>query len=354
MPTTFIGEQFSLKDPWGRQDHAIVDSVQAQVDQKFNGHKNLIITTTWFGEQFQSLAWNQVQALIKQEEKFENLFWLAPVDPLCMLPEDFQKIEKALGVGNSYYIGTSINNEYEFNTGAIACLEDFPAYPLEDLYPTEFKYVYLCYNRKPKLHRVNLVNLLLDNRLEDRGVITLGETVDTYDITESADYRGSIKIDDHPENYTRDGFYNLITGFGGVPYDLTSLGRLDIWQQHFLNIVSESEYREWDNRFVTEKTWKPIIGLRPFVINGQIKIYQWLRNNGFKTFNHYFSVDLENSIDEQVQPAIVEVVKFLVNKDTAELHSMYQDMLPDLEHNRARFFEFAQEQKIKLGNLFND
>jgi hypothetical protein len=308
--------------------------------------------TTWFGPQFDKLdPWRQVQDLIDQNEIFDNLFWVSPVDPLCVLEDEMQGIEQALKAKNIYRIGTGFNSRYEFNTGAICCLDDFPDYNRSDLLPKNFDWIYICYNRKPKPHRINLVNHLLDANLQDRGIITLGEPVSHYDVTEGADYRGAIKIHD-PQDYTRNGFYNLFTDFGGVPYDLTSLGRLDLWQSHFLNVVSETEFREWDNRFVTEKTWKPIIGLRPFVINGQVKIYQWLRDNGFRTFNHYWPVDIENSFDEQVQPAIVNVIKYLVLLDHSQLQQQYQQMLPDLEHNRHRFFEFAHEQKNKMRNLF--
>lgn len=352
MTVLKLGRQFNIKDPWGRQDHFIFDSIQSQIEQKFPSCKNLMVSTTWFGKQFAGSAWYQLENMIAQGEKFDNIFWLATVDPLCVLPDELDRIDQALCVKNSYHIGMGFNTSYDINTAAIACLEEFPDYSIDDLLPKDFEFVYLCYNRKPKPHRINLVNLLLDNDLKNRGVLTLGQPETNYDVTDGADYRGSLVIDDAPELYTRNGFYNLFTNFSGIPYDLCSLGRLDIWQTHFLNVVGETEFREWDNRFVTEKTWKPIIGLRPFVINGQVKIYQWLRDNGFRTFNHYWPVDIEHSFDEQVQPAIVDVIKYLVSLSNSQLWQLYQQMIPDLEHNRRRFFEFADEQKNKMRNLF--
>lgn len=352
MTTLKLGVQFNIKDPWGRQDHLIFDSIQTQIAQKFPTCKNLMVSTTWFGKQFAGSAWYQLQNMIAQGDKFDNIFWLATVDPLCVLPDELDRIDQALCVKNSYRMGMGFNTQYDINTAAIACLEEFPDYSMDDLLPKEFEFIYVCYNRKPKPHRINLVNLLLDNDLKDHGVLTLGQPEDHYDVTEDAEYRGSLVIDDAPELYTRNGFYNLFTNFSGIPYDLCSLGRLDLWQKHFLNIVSETESREWDNRFVTEKTWKPIIGLRPFVINGQVKIYQWLRDNGFHTFNDHWPVDIENSLDEQVQPAIVQVVKYLKSLSRADLQDKYTAMLPSLHHNRQRFFEFAQEQKQKINHIF--
>ena len=126
---------------------------------------------------------------------------------------------------------------------------------------------------------------------------------------------------------------------------------MDIWQHHFLTIVGETEFNPWDNMFITEKTWKPIFGLRPFLINGQTKIYKYLRDNGFKTFTHYFDVELEDVKEFQVHDRIIDALKSLSNKN---LIDMYSDMLPDLRHNRDRFFEFAKEQKIKIDNLWTN
>jgi hypothetical protein len=105
--------------------------------------------------------------------------------------------------------------------------------------------------------------------------------------------------------------------------------------------------------FITEKTWKPIIGLRPFVINGQTKIYKYLRSNGFKTFTHYFkNIELENILEYQLHNSIIDAIKFLKTLSKDEIICMYKDMLPDLTYNRQRFFEFADEQKCQMENLF--
>ena len=138
----------------------------------------------------------------------------------------------------------------------------------------------------------------------------------------------------------------------GIPDDIHSVGNLNLWQQHFLNIVSETEFLPWDNTFVSEKTWKPIIGLRPFVINGQTKIYTWLRKHGFRTFNHWFGgVELEEVNELEVHNSIVKVIEYLRDFSKQELQNLYNSMLPDLRHNRQRFFEFAQEQQHRIDSV---
>jgi hypothetical protein len=48
----------------------------------------------------------------------------------------------------------------------------------------------------------------------------------------------------------------------------------------------------------------------------------------------------------------MSAIKAVSDKTTQELSQMYQDMLPDLQHNRSRYFEFAKEQQYKINHLF--
>jgi hypothetical protein len=150
----------------------------------------------------------------------------------------------------------------------------------------------------------------------------------------------------------KEGNWGMTDTFG-IPHDIHTLGNIETWRTHFLTIVSETEFWPWDNTFVSEKTWKPIIGLRPFVLNGQTKIYKYLRDNGFYTFNHYWPhIEMEELPEFEVHNSLINVIKFLSTLSNTTLLEMYADMLPALEHNRNRFFEFANEQQYKIDHLF--
>ena len=94
-----------------------------------------------------------------------------------------------------------------------------------------------------------------------------------------------------------------------------------------------------------------MIGLRPYIVQGNPKTYRWLEKNGFKTFNHYWSqIDLEHSTD--ILQDHIKVLQFLETLSTSQKMSMYNDMLPALRHNKNRFYEFSKEQKHKMENIF--
>ena len=129
-----------------------------------------------------------------------------------------------------------------------------------------------------------------------------------------------------------------------------SLHRIDIWQQTFLYINAATEFNPHDNLFCQQDTFKPMIGMRPFVINGVQRTYRWARLRGFKTFNHYWPhIDIENG---HVHDTLIELIKHLQSLKSSEILAIYTDMLPDLTHNKDRFFEFAREQQYKMQHLF--
>ena len=61
-------------------------------------------------------------------------------------------------------------------------------------------------------------------------------------------------------------------------------------------------------------------------------------------------IDVETNPD--VHATTVEVLKYLSAKSADELMELYTTMLPDIKHNRDRYYEFAKEQRYKMENLF--
>ena len=349
---TEIGVKFPINEQFGAQEHRIYKSIRQQIEEKFPLGTNLIVNLTWFGPQFNNGEWQKLQKLILDNKKFDRLFWTCIIDPVTLLPEQISTVEQQLRASNTYYIGPAFVGKYSFNTHSIVCIEDFHNYTELDLLLKDVKFLYLNYNRKPKLHRIRMVELLHEHNLEKHGVTTLGKNDAEYNVSHGQTTTLHLTIDDLTD-YTHGGKFPKHNTFGGVPYDLCSLGNMDIWQTHFLNIVSETEFNPWDTVFVTEKTLKPIIGLRPFIINGQTTVYKWLRDNGFKTFTHCFNdIELEDIKEFEVHDAIVNVIKYLISLDNTQILSMYNDMLPALRYNRNRFFEFASEQQYKIDHLF--
>lgn len=348
MTTYLKGSQFPKSSQWYADEKAALTSIQRQIEAQFPHTNNLIINTTWFGPQFDNGEYASVLKMAENNIQLDNIFFVSMVDEVMITPDQINDIKNRFN-SKLYCIG-NFDNEYQFNFISTTLPKYFTSYCEEELKLTNLEHIFLCYNRKPRQHRIDLIDKLIENKLENLGVLSLGKNDPTYSKKLS---NISILLNETPDQFAKAGNWGMPMNFG-IPHDIHSLGNMKLWQTHFLNIVGETIFDPWDDLFVTEKTWKPIIGLRPFIINGQAKkIYKYLRDNGFKTFNHYFNnIELENVKEFEVHDSIISVIQYLIKMEKKEILSMYNDMIPDLQHNRNRFFEFAKEQSNRIEHLF--
>ena len=331
---------------WGKYESKTINSIKRQIENKFIDQTNMIINLTWFGPHFLNSDYYQLKKYTNT--KIDNLFFICSSDPIMITPDIVADIVELLGNPVVYKLG-NFDDGLSFNFFSFAIADNFVKYQDEEIILGDLKYIFLNYNLKPREHRVNFVKKLIKEDLLKYGMTTIGKPNTMYD--NDPDNKLFMAIPESQEQLTGPGeiAVNSKKDFG-IPADVLSLGNREIWQTHFLNIVSETEFNPWDNIFVSEKTWKPIIGLRPFLLNGNIRTYQWLRDNGFKTFTHYFN-NIETAKDYEVHDSIINSIKYLISIEPKEIQLMYADMLPDLHHNKHRFFEFAREQNYKVDNL---
>jgi len=331
-----VGTHFPLSWQYGPEEKHIFDSTVNQVNNNFPNDRNLVINTTWFGSQFGNGEWKRALSF---DTDFDNLFLLSVIDPVYLFDEDLDIIIKKYNIKNIYRIGMFEGSKYEWNFHGMIGKDLMPRYTEEQVIMTNPEYIYMLYQRKPRLHRIEITEILRHRNLLKHGVVSLGTTG-------GQNWHDGIKFEPIiiPDDNSPDAHHN---GDFGVPNDLVTLGRLDLWQTHFLNIVSETVFDEWLPLLVTEKMWKATIGLRPYIVHGNPKTYAWMRNHGFKTFNQYWShipVETQGPHD-----SVWQVLEFLRTQD---LKQMYLDMLPDLRYNKQRFYEFSCEQEYKMEHIF--
>ena len=347
---TQIGITFPEDWQYGPEEIEIFDTTAKQINERFKTERNLLINTTWFGPQFNNGEWDKIEQLFQEQAKFDNLFLLSVIDPLYLMEKNISEMCIKFGIKKTYKIGGFADSKYEWNFHAIVGDHLMPKYNNSDVQLKNYDKDYLCYQRKPRTWRVDFTNLVIKHGLIDNGIITLGaKTKNDYDWSEGRTWQ-PITLDESHDPYKKDG-RNSPELYGGIPNDLVTIGSLDVWNKCFLYISSETVFNHWEPVFVNERIWKPIVGLRPFIIQGNPKTYNWLEQNGFKTFNQYWSqFRLPYSLD--VLNDHIKVLKYLQGQTKENKMAMYQDMLPDLIYNKQRFYEFSKEQKHKMQNIF--
>jgi len=300
--------------------------------QEFHG---LIVNCTWGGSSGlpgrHDSKFKQVKKCMKKADLNVVLFFNFVDDFDETWRPIIQNCIKKLGKDNIKVIGHSPwENDFNFQFWPLALNRYFKQYSETDIKLEKIKHRFLCYNRKPHEHRVKLYKRLKNKNLLKHGVFTLGNN----------NHKDSISFEKNGFGGMTDAFEVDSDNSYAIPNDLMSLGNIEIWKNSLLNIITETNYQTQGIPFLTEKTFKPIIGMRPFLILGPDGTIEWLHSNGFMTFNKDFNLPMRDLNIDDVVSAIKKLSIDNVNM---------KEIQKKTEHNRKRFFEFCREEEKRIG-----
>jgi hypothetical protein len=228
--------------------------------------------------------------------------------------------------GEKYHDRIKIISNFDLCFWLIAVDRYFLKYSIEEVTPTDFQHHFLCYQRKS-----NPVRELLYETLKNKtGIITIG-TKKFADI--NSDIPKHIGLDE-------------IDGELEVGNDIYSLGNIKIWNSSFLNIVSETQQNlTTKSTFVSEKIFKPIIGLRPFLCYGHPETSKLLIAKGFETFDEDFGYVPTNCYRENAK----QLAAIVDNIDNPR--DMFNKLLPKLIYNKQILQQLATSEQDKIESL---
>lgn len=330
-----------------------LQNIANQVDLKFPNEVNLVVDATWI--HFQK-PFDDLQQIYLENPKIDNFFLIGTADIIQPLGINYPsnpdlKLFQIGSISDDYF------QPYRLEWGIWSSVKLFQNYTDQDirlLYSPNIK-PYICYQNKPHEHRQLLTYKLQQENLLDKGIVTLNKNEDQDFI-----YPGLTRLS-VPEfisrNYYLDSKSELTNPIDQkqIPY---SLGELSYWQNSFLNVVSETFPNDGGTPFISEKTVKPILGLRPFIINGNYRIERTLFQRGINCheflydvgvpLNEWFTDDSEKIIDN-----CVRVIKEVCSWSNQKIFNYYRDKL--LEHcrfNRLTLLGLVDETETKINNIF--
>lgn len=196
---------------------------------------------------------------------------------------------------------------------------------------------YMCLNGKPHYHRYKLFEDLKKNNLLQYGFVSFN--------THKEPIPGTNKMISYLLDNDTNKLDIIPTNYNAFDY-----GRMDYWQRHFLNLVTETlPDPDQRNYFLTEKTFKPIYGYKPFLIyapNGAKKSLNYI---GIEEYNNDFTdicdLDLYNTDN------LIPFLKILTKQSNKYLRKKYKSLLPKIIHNREEFLKFVKLQEFKYNNM---
>jgi hypothetical protein len=131
-----------------------------------------------------------------------------------------------------------------------------------------------------------------------------------------------------------------------VTYPILTPSNLDIcryYHHFFCEIVCET-YFTGNSFYPTEKIWRPLMMKTPFIVQGPQFYLDNLKKLGFKTFDRWWDEGHQHDPFDYQPKAILEIMERISSMSTVDLQTMYEDMLPTLQHNHDRFMELRDEE----------
>lgn len=217
---------------------------------------------------------------------------------------------------------------------------------------TSDKY-FLNFNRRWRTHRPALVALLYASGLLEKGHVSLGPCDGVCDnwptaidhitkLLEKDETLIKLIKDNVEEIINLDALYLDTTVLNinraNLYYDdIDPHVTTNLYKDTAFSIVNETYFFDNDGRFITEKTFKPIMYHHPFVLVSKPFSLKLLRELGYKTFSPF----IDESYDEEVDHVkrlhmILKEVERLCNVTNEEMDIFLKNVQSITEHNFER------------------
>lgn len=382
MKHYILDHAFPVTWKMGQYNRSIIDSIIAQVETRLPSDRNIVFFDTTWGNK-------EVYQRLMGHQDLDNLISFGLVDPIhtypnfkyfygmirdqswpdcdtiddfAALPKDiqqellsvhgidlenfntpFRRFQGRLGRGSVEIGYTAEPLGIRLELHAMLSADSMGGISKQDLSMSRSDIIpWLCYQLKPHPHRYQLAVRAIQEDLLGRGLMTLGKR-------KSQDGQSIVLLDPHHDDTpTTD---EIVGDWIGTHNNLT-LGYMPTWQRSFLVVASETTTQS-DRYFISEKTWKPVVGMRPFVIHGDPSAYPWLQSLGFDTFEDLWpDINLRDSANyHEHTEKIITIMKRTSGLTDRQLYDLYQTILPRLEHNRDHFLQYAEQQRKKITDI---
>jgi hypothetical protein len=202
-------------------------------------------------------------------------------------------------------------------------------------------YHFLCFNRRPREHRLPIfAEILLNESLKNKTIVTLGrnETNDEHCFKSmvndliSDDYSyGKDRLIEFFEHYDLNNHYTF--DCDDLENNKANLVNKTAHTISFINIVTETHHLE-NTIFFSEKIFKPMYMCQPFILIGNPLSLKKLKEMGFKTFDKWWDESYDDEMDFTRRfEKIMKIIHEISTWDMEKCHSVTKDMTDILIHN---------------------
>jgi hypothetical protein len=124
---------------------------------------------------------------------------------------------------------------------------------------------------------------------------------------------------------------------------------LEFYSNILIDVVAET-FTSGKTFYPTEKTFRPILMKKPFIVMGPINYLIYMRQMGFKTFYEFWDEDYDGYGPRLKFQKIIKLIEDISKKSKQELYDMYQAMQTILNHNYDLLIDQTYNKNITLVN----
>lgn len=270
-----------------------------------------------------------VKKNIKENERIKVFYWTWSIR---------EKVDEALEILNDDH-GRRIN----FLTREKSSIVDYS--DLDDSKIRNKKFI--MFNRRMREQRVLLISLLGKSFIEKNYI--------SYDFAHACDEAHIDffipRIDESLVNHGLENMRELLLELPKSKIDFDDVintmgfGCEDKgpYLDSYIHILSETNFSE-PGVYFSEKTWKPIINLQPFISVNYYNSLHYLKSLGLKTFSPFIdeSYDLIEDDTKRMEAIYKEIIR-LNSLPIGEIHEWYYSIIDDLKYNREIMFQYTGE-----------
>ena len=220
----------------------------------------------------------------------------------------------------------------------------------------EFRKHFNILNRRPHLHRIYLYSEIKSTPLLSRtSEISLGSE-NIFHPEHIVEHFKNTVYEEGKVEFEQN--YEFIKGYDLMTPDLLDKDlqdnragefNRDFYKSTFCSVTSETAVNI-NQMFFSEKTFKPIFNLQPFLLYGNQYSLKHLRELGYKTFDKWWDESYDNIADYRDRlKAMSKVMQDIATWSASEMYKITQEMEPTLVHNyytflyNRRYYEFVKE-----------
>jgi hypothetical protein len=302
-------------------------TVNQLLDTWIHDHsRTVVINSVWYTGDFHE----HVMSWLRTND-WDRIVLVAMLDPAIPRPEWYSEFARPV-IPIGYYPGP---NQIDLCALLLADSIDLSSYG-DLLDASSIDIPFICLNRKPHWHRLKLFARLQQHDLLDRGVISMGsEEGQALRSLPEADRHGDLAPNSTAQSY-------------GVPNDIAGLGPPEIWRRCLFNLVTETAWDINNTAFVSEKIYKPILGMRPFVVYDPDGGETWLRDRGFETYRQDFRDISDHDPCDPIHT--IDFLNDLASQPKSYFKAKFTSLTEKIKFNLDRFETYVQEQRTRINS----